>query len=77
VSSPSARRYLLDDLCARLGLCLPADERARILSLVTDDPAAFVDEVLRAEGLAPGDHAGLAGQAQRMAHDAFARERGL
>ncbi|MCV2393903.1 hypothetical protein OEB99_06250 [Actinotalea sp. M2MS4P-6] len=44
---------LLDDLCVRLGYCLPPEDRQRLI----DDPPtsvdAFTDAVVRAEGLDP------------------------
>jgi hypothetical protein len=58
--TPSSKRsdfqWLLDDLCADLGVCLPADLRLRLLSeaerFTLDD---FVDAVLQAEGLEMDD----------------------
>jgi hypothetical protein len=44
---------LLNDLCVRLGYCLPPDDQQRIVS---DPPAsvdAFTDAVVKAEGFDP------------------------
>ena len=42
--------YLLDDVCIRLGFCLPADARHRIASLEHLNASTFATAVLRAEG---------------------------
>jgi hypothetical protein len=45
---------LLHELCVAHGYCLPPEEQARILAAPPDQPEAFADAVLRAEGLDPG-----------------------
>ena len=42
--------YLLDDVCSRLGFCLPADARHHIASRDRLDASTFATAVLRAEG---------------------------
>ena len=42
--------YLLDDVCIRLGFCLPADARHHIASRDRLDAPTFATAVLRAEG---------------------------
>ena len=42
--------YLLDDVCIRLGFCLPADARHHIPSRERLDASTFAAAVLRAEG---------------------------
>ena len=51
---PSTRvEGLLDELCVAHGCCLPPDERAALIDNPPETSDAFVDAVLRAEGLAP------------------------
>jgi len=42
--------HLLDDVCIRLGFCLPPDARHRIASRKRLDASTFAPAVLRAEG---------------------------
>jgi hypothetical protein len=55
--SPVDRRrrvtYLLYELCARFGFCLPEEGRERIESDPPTDPDAFAAAVYRAEGFEP------------------------
>ena len=44
----------LEELCVKLGYCLPPSEQDAILSDPPADADAFVDAVLTAEGLDPG-----------------------
>ena len=44
---------LLDDLCQRLGFCLPPSEYAALRDQPPSDARAFADAVFRAEGLDP------------------------
>ena len=50
---PSQRdlALLLDDLCASLGICLAPERRAALLAAAPPNAAAFVEAVVRAEGL--------------------------
>ena len=50
---PSRVESLLDDLCIRLGFCLPPDARSRLLETPPADAAAFTDAVFIAEGMNP------------------------
>ena len=52
---PSQRdlSFLLDDLCSLLGFCLGPEQRSALLAAAPSDAAAFVDAVVRAEGLEP------------------------
>ena len=43
--------WLLDELCARLGFCLPSVERQRLQTAPPCDPEAFTEAVFHAEGL--------------------------
>jgi hypothetical protein len=52
---PPKVEWLLDDLCNRLGFCLPADERARIAQNPPRGIEAFTDAIFVAEGMAPHD----------------------
>lgn len=44
----------LEELCAKLGYCLPPSEQEALLNDPPTDMEAFVDAVLLAEGLDPG-----------------------
>jgi hypothetical protein len=44
---------LLNDLCVRLGFCLPPDEQHRIIRLPPSTIDAFTDDVITSEGLDP------------------------
>ena len=44
---------LLDELCAKLGYCLPRDDQRRIVDDPPDTVDAFTDAVVTAEGLDP------------------------
>jgi hypothetical protein len=44
---------LLDDLCVRHGYCLSPDQQAALIEALPEDVDAFVDAVLRAEGMDP------------------------
>ena len=46
-------RILLDDLCVRLGFCLPPAERMRLCEAPPADTRSFTDAVFHAEGLDP------------------------
>ena len=65
---------LLNDLCVRLGFCLPPDERARLKSTPPDTVSAFTAAVFVAEGLDPttADRT-LYGQVKAMVAEAFHR----
>ena len=45
--------YLLDELCAQFGFCLPAAARERLAADPPADPDAFAAAVYRAEGFDP------------------------
>jgi hypothetical protein len=44
---------LLNDLCVKLGFCLPPDDIARLVNETPPSVASFVDSVFVAEGLNP------------------------
>jgi hypothetical protein len=52
---PSQRdlSFLLDGLCSSLGLCLAPERRDALLAAAPPNAAAFVEAVVRAEGLDP------------------------
>ena len=52
-SRPSNPQLALDELCVKLGYCIPPHEQQAILDAVPADADAFVDAVVRAEGLDP------------------------
>jgi hypothetical protein len=49
--SPDKAEPLLQELCTRLGVCLPPEARASLLGAVPQDRAGFTDMVLSLEGL--------------------------
>lgn len=51
--------FLLYDLCADLGFCLPAADNARIRAAESWDADAFTAEVFRVEGMDPDEHVAL------------------
>jgi len=51
--TPGEARILLDDLCVKLGFCLPPEARRRLESEVLSTTTEFVDAVFKAEGLDP------------------------
>jgi hypothetical protein len=53
VPDSSAVQRLLDELCVRLGFCLPPDAQERLVRDPPADATAFTDAVLAAEGLDP------------------------
>ena len=52
-TSPNWAAKALDELCVRYGYCLPPDDYRRLIEDPPQDPEAFVDAVLVAEGLNP------------------------
>lgn len=44
---------LLDELCVRLGYCLPPEDRDRLIAGPPSSIDAFTDAVIEAEGLDP------------------------
>ena len=50
LSEPEAR-HLLDDLCIKLGFCLPPADRSKLQQDPPHDVRAFTDAVFVAEGL--------------------------
>lgn len=48
--TPPETRRLLEDLCVRLGLCLPPAELQRLHQDTPTDVDSFVDAVVTAEG---------------------------
>jgi hypothetical protein len=52
-SIESTLQRVLDELCVVLGFCLGPDENARLRSNPPPGVDAFVDEVIRAEGMDP------------------------
>lgn len=50
---PEQTRRLLDELCVRLGFCLPQADKQRLINDPPRDAKAFADEVFRAEGMDP------------------------
>jgi hypothetical protein len=50
---PSQRdlSFLLDDLCSSLGICLAPERRVALLAVAPSNAGAFVEAVVRAEGL--------------------------
>jgi len=49
-------RWLLYELCTKLGYCLPPEAQQRLMEDPPLDPEAFSDAVLLAEGLDPRIH---------------------
>jgi hypothetical protein len=52
-------RYVLDDLCSRFGLCLPAAQREQLLVTEHFSAESLARAVFEAEGLDPADHCQL------------------
>jgi hypothetical protein len=52
-SQEATIKALLDDLCVRLGYCLPPDDQRRITSDPPQSADAFTDAVIEAEGFDP------------------------
>ena len=50
---PAAVQQLLDELCVRLGFCLPPAAQVRLVRDPPADTTAFTDAVFAAEGLDP------------------------
>jgi len=46
-------QQLLDDLCVRLGFCLPPDAQSDLRRCPPESASAFAEAVIRAEGLDP------------------------
>lgn len=46
-------RWLLGELCVRLGFCLPAEEVERLVANPPEGVESFAEAVIRAEGLEP------------------------
>lgn len=51
--SEDRTRQLLNDLCVKLGFCLPTQDVERLVDHPPPDVLAFTDAVFLAEGLAP------------------------
>lgn len=51
---PSDPELALEELCVKLGYCLPPSEQQAILDNLPADADAFVDAVVAAEGRDPG-----------------------
>jgi len=51
--SESEARSLLDNLCVRLGFCLPPEASALIVANPPQSVSAFANAVITAEGLDP------------------------
>lgn len=51
--APTEVVYLLEDLCIRLGFCLPPEARTRLEKAPPRGPQDFAESVFRAEGLDP------------------------
>jgi hypothetical protein len=64
---------LLDDLCVRLGFCLPPSEHADLVEAPPPSVESFTDAVFRAEGLDPDANKQLRRQVTEMVSAAFAR----
>ena len=63
---------LLNDLCSRLGFCLPPDEARRLNEKPPPDVRSFTHAVFRAEGLDPTTASRkLYRQVRDMVADAF------
>jgi hypothetical protein len=59
-------QWLLDDLCANLGLSFPARERERFERIGLHDVDAFTAAVLAAEGLDPQDDKALRDEVREL-----------
>jgi hypothetical protein len=44
---------LLDDLCVRLGFCLPPEQYERLVTTPPSNPAEFTNAVFLSEGMSP------------------------
>jgi hypothetical protein len=68
MARPTKIKWVLDDLCSRLGFCLPHDERARIEQNPPRDIEAFTDAIFVAEGMDPHDKSnrGLRQQVRKL-----------
>jgi len=77
-AAPSGAERALEELCVKLGYCLPPDEQKTILSNPPADADAFVDAVLVAEGRDPElitrqERRPMVEIAARLAYDAAER----
>jgi hypothetical protein len=53
MSAQAAVEALLDELCVRLGVCLPPDAKEALVANPPGEVEAFTDAVIRAEGMDP------------------------
>jgi hypothetical protein len=53
MSGPVDVDLLLYELCVKLGFCLPPEETMKLVENPPEEVDAFVDAVIRAEGLDP------------------------
>ena len=73
LTEPEVER-LLDDLCLRLGFCLPPGEQDRFKACAPSDVRSFADAIFIAEGLDPETaRRDLYRQVRDMIADAFRR----
>ncbi|WP_433662400.1 hypothetical protein ACQPW1_09765 [Nocardia sp. CA-128927] len=49
----TAVKFLLDNLCVKLGFCLPMDEQIRLCASPPTSVDSFTDAVFAAEGMDP------------------------
>ena len=57
--SPNEVKWLLSDLCVKLGFCLPSKVEVRLINNPPSSPDRFADVVYAAEGLDPRLKSGL------------------
>jgi hypothetical protein len=65
--------WLLEDLCTKLGFCLPPEAQRRLHENQPQSVASFVEAVFRVEGLDPAHEQRLRREVHSMIADAFAR----
>jgi hypothetical protein len=64
---------LLDELCVRLGFCLPPNDQRRLQASPPTEVEAFTDAVFVAEGMDPRGHPNLRKQVVACVAAHFAR----
>ncbi|WBC17223.1 hypothetical protein O7600_10485 [Micromonospora sp. WMMA1998] len=69
-------RRLLDELCVKLGFCLPPEERRRLRESPPAGVDGFTDAVLAAEGMSGSEHPDLRRQVREVVERHTGRWRG-
>lgn len=68
MTRPTNIQWLLEDVCVRLGFCLPPNEQIRLEQDPPKDVDAFTDAIFVAEGLDPHEKSnrGLRAQVREL-----------